>query len=109
MLLLLLLQVLTRPINASSYLGPTDCTPPPTSLTDDISSNAHDRIHDKYNGIGYSTYNHFLFDLVALTSDYKNGLLHTTDTNDDTRLTFILCPGSIIDLDTGTIPLIHTY
>jgi len=106
-LLLALLQslsstLLITPINAS-YLGPTHCTPPPTSLTDAISANAQDRINDKYNGIGYSSYNHVLFDLVALTSDYKSGLLHTIE--DDPRLTFILCPGAIIDLDTGTLPL----
>jgi hypothetical protein len=50
--------------------------------------------------IGYSSYNHLLFDLSSISVDHRNGMEIPKE-----RLTFVLCPGRIIDLDDGTLPL----
>lgn len=51
-------------------------------------------------GLGYSTYNHLLFDLASVANDFKSGFEVP-----ESKLRFVLCPGRVIDLDEGTLPL----
>ena len=88
--LLLLLLLSTSPTISSAYLGPTHCTKPGHTATSVIQSTSK----------GYSTFNHLLFDIVSLTKSFKSGQIIP-----DTRLTFQLCQGSIIDLDDSSVPL----
>ncbi|KAL3804647.1 hypothetical protein HJC23_008462 [Cyclotella cryptica] len=85
-LLLLLLPLLTTPL-ASAYLGPTPCTTQKPSLLHPTPT-------------GYSTFSHLLYDLTSLSTTFHHG-----QPIPDSRLTFTLCPGSIIDLDDSTLPL----
>ncbi|KAL3826406.1 hypothetical protein ACHAXA_008614 [Cyclostephanos tholiformis] len=95
LLLLLLPSVVV--IFASAYIGPTHCVRPPRTVWNAASGG----VGGGGGGpVGYSTYNHLLFDLASLFADYDDGAMIPED-----RLVFRLCPGSIIDLDDGTLPL----
>jgi len=85
------------PSSHAAYLGPTYCGPKPgTTPTALLPSTSAKKAGLK----GYSSYNHLLFDLVAISTLYRHG-----QPIDPDKLLFKICPGSIIDLDSGTLPL----
>lgn len=109
--MLLLLHLL--PAKSRAYLGPTHCTKPGTSAVSVLTSSAASiqsssssssssstSTKSTVTKMGYSTYNHLLFDLISLSKDYQSG-----EPIPEERLTFTLCPNKVIDLDTSTLPL----
>ena len=83
------LLLLSPTINAS-YLGPTHCIKPGSTAAAIVQSTSK----------GYSTFNHLLFDMVSIATSFKSGQPIPED-----RLTFKLCPGTVIDLDDSSLPL----
>ena len=73
---------------AKAYLGPTPCNP------------AHDPLPFQPSPHGYSSFSHLLFDLTSLSTKFHSG-----QQIEESRLTFRICPGSVIDLDDSTLPL----
>ena len=51
-------------------------------------------------GVGYSSFNHLLFDMLSLSTTFLSG--HDVA---EERLAFRICSGSVIDLDDSTLPL----
>lgn len=83
--------LLLLPTEAQAYLGPTHCIKPGTTATSIVQSSS---------GTGYSTFNHLLFDMVSLSSSFQSGQVIP-----DERLTFTICPGTLIDLDDTSLPI----
>ena len=105
-----MLLILLLPAKTHAYLGPTHCTKPGTSAVSVLTSSAANIQSSSSSSsttstttitkMGYSTYNHLLFDLISLSNDYQSG-----QPIPEERLTFTLCPNKVIDLDTSTLPL----
>jgi hypothetical protein len=86
---------------AAAYLGPTHCIKPGTSAASVLTSSASSSTSTTtITKMGYSTYNHLLFDLISLSNDFQSG-----QSIPEERLTFTLCPNKVIDLDDSTLPL----
>lgn len=82
--------VLLFPAAIDAYLGPTYCSKPGTTAAAAIQSTEK----------GYSSFNHFLFDIVSVGNSFQRG-----QTIPDERLTFSICPGTVLDLDDSSLPL----
>ncbi|KAL9181772.1 hypothetical protein ACHAXT_012115 [Thalassiosira profunda] len=80
---LALLAASSAPSARASYLGPAPCASP---------SFAHIK--------GYAAFNHLLFDMASVAATFKSGRTVPED-----RLTFRICPGTVIDLDDSSLPL----
>jgi len=98
------------PPTSHAYLGPTHCVKPGTSAASVLTSSAatiqssatsSSSTSAAVTKMGYSSYNHLLFDLISLYNDYQSGI----EPIPDERLTFTLCPNKVIDLDDSTLPL----
>ena len=82
--------LLLFPAAINAYLGPTYCSTPGTTAAAAIQSTEK----------GYSTFNHLLFDMVSIGKSFQRG-----QTIPDERLTFSICPGTVLDLDDSSLPL----
>ncbi|KAL7548551.1 hypothetical protein ACHAWF_011839 [Thalassiosira exigua] len=94
-LALALLLAASAPFPSGAYLGPTHCVKP--------GATALSAVHHASRGgasRGYSTFNHLLFDLTSLASSFKSGHILPEE-----RLTFRICPGTVLDLDDTSLPL----
>ena len=91
-----LLSLLLPPPARATYMGPTPCH----SSMVMPSVNGKKFPSSLLAGVGYSSFNHLLFDMVSLSTAFLSG--HDVA---EARLTFRICPGSVIDLDDSTLPL----
>ncbi|EJK74229.1 hypothetical protein THAOC_04107 [Thalassiosira oceanica] len=74
-----------------AYLGPTYCSKPGTTAAAAIQHPTEK---------GYSTFNHLLYDVVSVGNSFQRG-----QKIPDERLTFSICPGTVMDLDDSSLPL----